>query len=131
MIVLCSWPPHPPLFSVFISLSVFHPSVSILVPREKHLDLDLLQTGIVSFCPPYYLFCFSQTNSLLVCRFFFFSFLFFRLSTRRGDNREARGRDAFRIDMSGQEGKPRALRERANIKRKKIFTLESREALYW
>lgn len=49
-----------------------------------------------------------QTHSLFAV--FFFFFLFSCSSTRCGDNREARGRDAFRSDMSGQEGKPRALR---------------------
>lgn len=71
-------PRHPAVCSFVLSLCTFislFPRISTQVfhsscPRERHLDLDLLQTGLVSPHPSYYLLCLAQTNLLLVCRLF-------------------------------------------------------------
>lgn len=75
--------------------------------------MDLLQTGLVSPHPSYYLLCLAQTNSLLVCLFFGGGVIF--SPTAKQDpvitcvcvcgwrDEGWRGRHAIRIDMSGQE----------------------------
>lgn len=76
-------------------------------PRGRHLDLDLLQTGLVSPHPSYYLLC--LTCSQFRCLFVFFESFFSPAAQQdpaiaAGVGRPLRkGRHALRIDIAGME----------------------------
>lgn len=74
----CSFVLSLSTFILFFSLHILTQVFDSSWPRERHLDLDLLQTGLVPPHPSYHLLC--LTRSQIRCLFVFL-FRFFFLNT--------------------------------------------------